>query len=230
LRQGRRALLEERLPPLQVALPGEGVLLDPGTLFSGPVAQVWLEVGFGAGEHLAGDARANPRIGLIGAEAYRDGIAALLRHIERDALTNIRVFADDARLLLDRLAEGSLARIVLLFPDPWPKRRHHKRRFISKATLDRLAFVLAAEAELLFATDHDGYMCWALEHLLAHPAFRWLARGPQDWRTRPYLEPTRYEAKALRQGRRCTYLRFCRRPRGEDTAPKILEESRPSLL
>jgi tRNA (guanine-N7-)-methyltransferase len=177
--------------------------------------EVWLEIGFGAGEHLAADARANPEIGLIGAEAYRDGIAALLRHIERDGLTNVRVFPDDARLLLERLTEGSLTRAVLLFPDPWPKRRHHKRRFVSRTTLDRLAFVLADEGELLFATDHDDYVRWTLEHVLAHPAFEWLARGPQDWRVRPYPAPTRYESKARARGRRCAYLRFARRARSE---------------
>jgi tRNA (guanine-N7-)-methyltransferase len=192
--------------------------------------EVWLEIGFGAGEHLAADAHANPEIGLIGAEAYRDGIAALLGHIKRDGIGNIRVFPDDARLLLDKLAEGSLARVVLLFPDPWPKRRHHKRRFISAAMLDRLAFVLADKGELLFASDHDGYVRWTLEHVLAHPAFEWPVSGPQDWRTRPYPASTRYESKALRQGRRCAYLRFIRRARGEGPEPKLLEDSAISPL
>jgi tRNA (guanine-N7-)-methyltransferase len=179
------------------------------------VAAVWLEIGFGAGEHLAEQAERHPEIGFIGSEVFEDGIVRLLGEIARRGLGNVRLFIDDARLLLDTLPAASIGRVFVLFPDPWPKRRHHKRRLIAPATLDLLAAVTEDRAELRLATDDRGYLAWMLEHLTAHPDFHWLARRPADWRERPPdWPPTRYEEKARAAGRRPAFLRFCRRPRG----------------
>lgn len=207
-------MVERLLPKLAVALP-TGRRLDPRGLFADRVADVWLEVGFGSGEHLAAQARAHPDIGLIGVEPYIYGVAGLLRTVATEGLGNVRVFADDARLLIDSLTEASVGRMFVLFPDPWPKTRHHKRRFINRKTLDAAARVLCDGAELRLATDHPEYCRWMLDHLWRHDAFAWLARTPRDWRERPDDWPeTRYEAKARAQGARPVFLRIRRVPRG----------------
>jgi tRNA (guanine-N7-)-methyltransferase len=180
-----------------------------------PVRDVWLEIGFGAGEHLAEQAEHHPEIGIIGCEVFEDGIVRLLGEVVRRRLGNIRLFADDARLLLAALPSNSIGRVFILFPDPWPKRRHHKRRLIAPATLDLLAEAMSDGAELRLATDDRDYLAWMLEHTIAHPDFAWLARRPTDWRERPEDWPaTRYEAKARAAGRMPAFLRFRRRPRG----------------
>jgi tRNA (guanine-N7-)-methyltransferase len=205
-------LQQELLPQLSIALPESGAL-DPTPLFPQSPAEVWLEIGFGGGEHLAAQAERHPEIGFIGSEVFENGVARLVSEVARRGLDNIRVFADDARLLLDRLAPASLGRVFILFPDPWPKLRHHKRRLVAPATLDRLAGVMRPGAELRLATDDPGYLAWMLEHVTAHPAFLWLARGPADWRQRPEDWPlTRYEEKARAAGRTPAFLRFIRRP------------------
>ncbi len=214
LRPGRKALLEELLPQLAVVLPEGGGRLDPAALFDSPPEGIWLEIGFGAGEHLAWQAEQHPGAGFLGAEFFVNGVAGLLREVRECGLANVRIHHGDARDLLDVLAPGSLDRVFILFPDPWPKARHHKRRLIRDDTLDRLAEVMKDGAELRLATDDMGYLSWMLERLNRHPAFEWLARGPRDWRERPAdWPPTRYEIKALDQGRRPIYLRFRRRPR-----------------
>jgi len=211
LRPGRQLLQNELLPRLAITLPATG-LLDPGVLFPTPPAQVWLEIGFGGGEHLAEQAERHPEIGFIGSEVFENGVARLVSEIARREFSNVRLFADDARLLLDILPPGSLGRVFILFPDPWPKLRHHKRRLVSPATLDRLAVVMQLGAELRLATDDPGYLAWMLEHVTAHPAFIWLARIPADWRQRPTdWPPTRYEEKARAAGRTPAFLRFARR-------------------
>ncbi len=181
---------------------------------------IWLEVGFGGGEHLAAQAALNPDIGFIGCEPYLNGIAALLAQIEQQALGNIRIHDDDALALIAALSAGSVGRVFVLFPDPWPKARHAKRRFICAEALDQLARVMVDGAELRLASDDAGYVRWTLSQIWAHGAFAWLAEGPADWRTRPSDWPeTRYEAKARQAGRSSTYLRFRRRPRkGAGTA------------
>ena len=212
LRAGWDQLLKERLPALSVDLSGSGPL-DPHRLFAPPREAIWLEIGFGAGEHLAWQAEHNPAVGFIGAEVFVNGVASLLRHVSERQLDNIRIHADDARPLLERLVPGSIARLFLLFPDPWPKARHSGRRFIQKETLDLLARVLRPGGELRVASDDPGYVAWALAHLMRHPAFCWTARRPQDWRQRPDDWPqTRYEAKARQAGRRPAFLIFRRRP------------------
>jgi tRNA (guanine-N7-)-methyltransferase len=215
LREGRRALLETLLPRLAVTLPDEEAqALEPLALFAPGTREVWLEIGFGAGEHLAAQARDHPDIGLLGCEPFINGVASLLRQVEALGLGNVRLFQDDARLLIHRLRPGSIARLFILFPDPWPKTRHHKRRIVGPATLERLAAILADGAELRLATDHADYARWMLRLLTAHPAFAWQARGPADWRARPADWPaTRYEAKAIAAGKRPYYFRFLRRAR-----------------
>ena len=211
LRPGQRRLHDTLLPRLAVTLPETGAL-DPAALFAERPASVWLEIGFGAGEHLAAQAEAHPDIGFIGVEVFENGVARLVAEIARRGLANIRIFPDDARVLLDALAPASLDRVFILFPDPWPKTRHHKRRLVSTATLDRLAVLMRPRAELRLATDDRDYLAWILEHATAHPDFEWLARRPADWRERPAdWPPTRYEEKARAAGRTPAFLRFVRR-------------------
>ena len=195
-------------------MPAEGAIGDPRTLFDPPAETVWLEIGFGGGEHLAAQAEAHPAIGLIGCEPFVNGIVSALGHVARRGLANVRLWPDDARLLLDRLPAGSLDRIFVLFPDPWPKARHAKRRFVSSENLDRLARLMRGGAELRLASDDADHVDWMLMQLLAHPAFEWTARRAADWREPPpdWL-PTRYEAKAVQHGVQPAYLRFRRRPR-----------------
>jgi tRNA (guanine-N7-)-methyltransferase len=208
LRQGRHRLKDDLLPRLAIDLPEQGAL-DPASLFPTPPRAVWLEIGFGGGEHLAEQAERHPDIGFIGCEVFENGVARLVGEIARRELANVRVFADDARLLLDCLAPASIGRVFILFPDPWPKRRHHKRRLVAPATLDRLAAVMQPGGELRLATDDRDYLARMLEHVTAHPDFQWLARGPADWRQRPADWPaTRYEEKARAAGRAPAFLRF----------------------
>lgn len=213
LRPGRDALVAQRLPEIRVALPPDGPL-DPRRLFDRPVAEVWLEVGFGSGEHLAAQARSHPDIGFIGCEPFVNGVASLLSLVVAEGIENLRIHPDDARPLIDALGDATIGRLFVLFPDPWPKTRHHKRRFIVPKTLDACARVLRDGAEFRLATDHPEYCRWMLEHLRRHAAFAWLARSPRDWRERPDDWPeTRYEAKTLAQGARPMFLRFRRRTR-----------------
>lgn len=212
LRAGRQRLLEELLPRIKVDLTEDR--LDPSALFKPQVRDVWLEVGFGGGEHLAEQARMHPDVGMIGCEPFINGVARLLSEIERDHLDNIRIHADDARDLIDNLAEGSIGRAFVLFADPWPKLRHNRRRFIGPENLDRLARVMKDGAELRLASDQMPLIRWMLFHTINHPDFDWMVHGPQDWRSRPDDWPqTRYEAKATGQGITCVYLAFRRRRR-----------------
>ena len=203
----------ELLPRLAVPVPAAGERLDPAALFGTAPAALWLEIGFGAGEHLAAQAAAHPEVAFLGAEVFVNGVASLLDHLRRRDLANVRIFADDVRLLLPALPAGSLDRVFLLFPDPWPKTRHAARRFVCRDTLDRLAVLMRPGAEFRIASDDPTYIAWALGQTLGHPAFAWLARQAADWRRPPPdWVPTRYEAKALAAGRQPAYLRFRRRP------------------
>jgi tRNA (guanine-N7-)-methyltransferase len=213
LRAGQRQRQSTLLPSLSFALPESGGL-DPARLFPEPRREIWLEIGFGGGEHLAAQAEQHPEIGLIGCEVFENGVAKLLGEIERRGLANVRIFANDARPLLSVLTSRSIGRVFILFPDPWPKARHHKRRLVTPATLDRLAEIMTDGAELRLATDDPGYLAWMLEHATNHPDFLWTARRPVDWRNRPDDWPaTRYEGKARKAGRVPAFLRFTRRPR-----------------
>ena len=209
LRAGQEALLDTLLPRLSIAVPPEPQKIDLAALF-GDERDIWLEVGFGAGEHLVWQAAQHPQVGVIGCEPYINGVAKCLAHIERAGVTNVRLFADDARLVMAALPPRSLSRVFVLFPDPWPKTRHHKRRFVQRSTLDVLAPLMKPGAELRLATDDPSYLPWMVEHACTHPAFEWLAEGPADWRTRPADWPgTRYETKRI--AGTPTFLRLRRR-------------------
>ncbi len=206
----QRERLARLLPEREITLPERGQLA-PGSLFTPPRARVWLEIGFGGGEHLAWQAAANPAVGLIGVEPYLDGVVRLLTMLDVAGASNVVVYTDDARLLIDRLQPGSLERIFVLFADPWPKKRHWKRRIINPATTARFADLLVEGGELRVATDDPGYRRWILATLLAEPRLEWQAEGPNDWRQRPPdWPPTRYEGKAIAAGRRPVFLQFRR--------------------
>lgn len=208
LNPGRKRALETVLPALR--LP-DGPL-DPAALFGFDIDDLWLEIGFGAGEHLAWQAARHPHIGFIGAEPYMNGVASLAARVDAEGLANLRIHCDDATSVLDRLPGNALGRVFILFPDPWPKVRHRHRRIVARPMLDRLARTMRESAELRAATDHGDYLDWMLEQLTTHPAFAWTAASADDWRQRPADWPeTRYEAKARMAGVKSTYLRFARR-------------------
>ncbi len=186
--------------------------MRPAALFGDrPTEATWLEIGFGGGEHLAAQARAHPAINFIGCEPFVNGMAKLLASIEQDKLDNIRIWDEDVTDLLPTLPDACLDRVYILYPDPWPKRRQRKRRLVSDDTLRELARVMRPGAELRFASDIDNYIGWVLARVLRSADFRWTASGPDDWR-RPYADwpGTRYEAKAIREGRVPSYLRVLR--------------------
>ncbi len=217
LREGRRRVLQRLLPELQI-FPADyqDGALDPRRLFKPEIGAVWLEVGFGAGEHLAAMARAHPNVGFIGCEPFINGVARLLAVVDQQGLNNIRIVMDDAGLLLDCLAGGSIDRAFLLFPDPWPKRRHNKRRFVAARNIAAMARILADGADWRMATDHMEYCRWILAHLDAARQFQWLARRPGDWRVRPDDWPaTRYEEKGIAAGRPPVFLIFRRQERNQ---------------
>ncbi|MBA3325988.1 MAG: tRNA (guanosine(46)-N7)-methyltransferase TrmB, partial [Rhodobacteraceae bacterium] len=177
----------------------------------GDARPVWLEIGFGGGEHLTALAAAHPEVGLIGAEPFVNGVAKALARIEAAALRNVRLHAGDARDLIDLLPEAALTRVYLLYPDPWPKTRHRERRFMNPENLAALARVTTPGAELRLATDIADYVRHAVRAAEAAPGFA-LQGGPEDWATAwPEWRTTRYEAKALCAGRAPRYLIFRRR-------------------
>jgi len=216
LRAGRKALLDAALPGLELALPEDGDLrIDPAVLFDPVPEKLFLEIGFGGGEHLAWQMAQHPEAGFLAAEYFITGVASLLGQLpEGGEGVPLRLYIGDARDLLEALPDACLDGIFILFPDPWPKKRHHKRRLIQRATLDLLARVLKNGGELRFASDDAGYLSWALQRLTVHPDLAWQVAGPDDWRRRTAdWPPTRYEEKALATGRRPAYLRFRRRGR-----------------
>ena len=210
LRRNHTRLVAELLPELRLS-DDPAALAEPDRLFGRAVKEVWLEIGFGGGEHLAWQAAHNPDIGLIGAEPFINGVAKLLSHIEEQQLDNVRILDDDVRPRLQQIDDASISRAFLLFPDPWPKSRHHKRRFVNQSNLVQLHRILKPGAEFRVASDIDDYVRWTLREVYSHGGFEWLAETPEDWRCRPPDWPqTRYEAKAEREGRSSAYLRFRR--------------------
>ena len=178
-------------------------------LFPVAMRRVVLEIGFGAGEHLTSAAASDGDTGFIGVEPFVNGMASAVAEIDRLGLRNVRLFDGDAGCLMDWLPAGSIVRVELLYPDPWPKRRHRKRRFVSPANLDRAARLLTPGGSFVLATDVASYAEWSLVRFRDHPAFRWTAREADDWR-RPFAgwTRTRYEAKALAAARRSVYLHY----------------------
>jgi tRNA (guanine-N7-)-methyltransferase len=204
LRRHQAELMSGLLPRLALDLSAP-LPLRPGR-------ETRLEIGFGGGEHLIEAAAREPDVDFIGCEPFVNGMAKLLAGVEAAGLSNIRLHRGDAAQILDRLPDASLSTVYLFYPDPWPKRRHRKRRFVSKENLERLARVMRPGAELRFATDIDDYAAWTLARLRACDAFRWRARRAEDWRA-PWdgWTQTKYEAKAMAAGRRPVYLTFVRK-------------------
>ena len=210
LRIHQADLIENLLPHLAIDIgsPAPPALAD---LFDVPPDDVRLEIGFGGGEHLIAEARAYPNLGFIGCEPYVNGMAKILTQIEAHNIGNIRLYAGDAAELLAWAPPRSIARLDLIHPDPWPKRRHWKRRFVQDATVAAMARILKPEAEFRFVSDIDDYCAWTLMHLMRAPEFSWTAERAADWREPwPGYTMTRYGRKAEREGRVTAYLRFRR--------------------
>jgi len=211
LRPSQQAYLDEDLAKLSPGPVGwdvnsEREAIDLEALFG--ARDVWLEIGFGGGEHMVHQAVANPDVGIIGCEPYINGVAMLLGKIRDSGAQNIAVHPGDARDMFDVLPAGSISRAFLLYPDPWPKKRHHRRRFVTPEHLEPLSKVLKKGAIFRVATDIPDYVRQTLEQVPRH-GFQWLAERPSDWRE-PWKDwiSTRYEEKALREGRTPHYLTF----------------------
>ena len=208
LRPHQAHLVADLLPALEV----DAARLESGApLFDFAPRELWLEIGFGGGEHLIAQAQAHPDIGVIGCEPFVNGVAKALAAIERQRVGNVRLRMGDARALIEATPTAALSRIFILYPDPWPKRRHNRRRFVSHETIAELARAARPGATVRFATDIDDYAGWTLSRFIACPHFRWQAQDAADWR-RPWDDwsPTRYEAKAKLAGRTPVYLTFVR--------------------
>ncbi|TPN58183.1 tRNA (guanosine(46)-N7)-methyltransferase TrmB [Mesorhizobium sp. B1-1-4] len=210
VRPQQAAALESGLDTYRLDLTTEAPS-DLRALFEADVSAVRLEIGFGGGEHLLHRATEAPMTGFIGVEPFVNGMAKMMMAVREKPLANLRVYDDDATRLLDWLPQASLDGIDLLYPDPWPKKKHWKRRFVSPVNLERFARVVKRGGEFRFASDIDTYVNWTLLHCRAHGGFAWQASEAVDWH-RPYdgWLGTRYEAKAVREGRRPAYLTFIR--------------------
>ena len=213
LRDEQQHLLNELLPALRLKLTSETTRgsLDPKALFPFAPSGLALEIGFGGGEHLLHRAAQSPETGFIGVEPFYNGVAKAVAGIHRMGLVNIRLHDGDAIDVLDALPASCLSKISILYPDPWPKRRQRKRRFVSAPAIEQMSRVLAPGAILQFASDIDDYLGWTLALVARAGTFEWLAQTATDWQT-PYegWPGTRYEAKAYREGRTPSYLTFRR--------------------
>lgn len=206
LKENQRQALDDLWPDVSLGLP-EQSLINPLNLFSSPRADLWVEIGFGGGEHLATLAALHPDIGFVGCEPFINGVASLMVHIQSHSLKNIRIVKDDARLLLARLPDQSTGRIFVLFPDPWPKQRHHKRRIIQEATVATFARILKKGGLLMMATDDAPYAVWMQSIMAQHHEFELMLEGRTSVYERPQYWPlTRYEQKGIAQGRSPVYL------------------------
>ena len=209
LRPRQAGLFETLLPRLALDLTAPAHKL--AALFVDPVDEVRLEIGFGGGEYLVSEARAHPRTGFIGVEPFVNGMAKALAAIADEHVANIRLHHGDALEVLAWLPPASLSQVDLIYPDPWPKRRHWKRRFVQDESVAALARILRPNGEFRFATDVADYAAWTLRHLMQSPHFAWTAESAEDWRRAwPGFPGTRYEAKAKRAGRMPCYLIFRR--------------------
>ena len=210
LRQRQSLLVDTLLPQLRISPADVDAFANTA---AAAFDQLSLEIGFGGGEHLAFDAQSHPNVCFIGCEPFVNGVAKLLAAIDERNIPNIRIYDGDALEILRALPEAGLRRITILYPDPWPKLRQRKRRFISHESIGLMARALCCGGEVRFATDIDDYSAWTLARFLANDAFEWRAAVPADWK-RPWANwpGTRYEAKAIREGRTPAYLTFVRRP------------------
>ena len=209
LRPGQKSRIDGLLPRLAIDL--DALPDNPAGIFAPEPTCLRMEIGFGGGEHLAAIAKADPEVGFLGVEPFLNGVAKLLGQIEQESLGNIRLLRGDARDVLAKLPDGALDRLYLLYPDPWPKRRQRKRRIVDAAFLMELARVIRPGGEFRFASDIDDYVGWTLARVMKNSAFSWRARIAGDWLT-PWAgwHRTRYEEKALREGRVPSYLIFDR--------------------
>ena len=208
----KQALLERVLPRLRISRPGPRPGgLDLAALFGRGYRRYGLEIGFGKGEHLAARAATEPETGFIGCEPYLNGLVAFLDRAEEQGLENVRVYDDDARHILEALAENALDVVYLIHPDPWPKRRHAKRRFVNPGNLDLLARILRPGGALLIVTDDPVHRQWTAIQMAQRREFEWTAECPADWRQAPagWIE-TRYAEKAERAGRSDTFFLYRR--------------------
>lgn len=209
LRVTQAGLMTALLPQLAVSVSSD--IGDPASLFPAKPHEIWLEIGFGGGEHLLHQAMCHPAIGFLGCEPFVNGAAKLLVTVSEADLANIRLHIGDAGELVDRLPRACISMIYLLYPDPWPKRRQRKRRFVSDGMLQRLARILKPGGQFRFATDIDDYAGWTLDRVLQCPEFAWNPATSADWLTPwPDWPGTRYEAKAVEAGRPRCYLTFVR--------------------
>ena len=223
IRKAKSTLLERFLPQIQIT---SETRLDKDSLFAFPIKELCLEIGFGSGDHLAGQALRHPENGYIGAEVFQNGVANLLTLItgirEGNSLPlhisllpsrsdNIRVYAGDIRLLFSRMPDNFLDKVFLLFPDPWPKKRHASRRFINPANLQELARIIKSGGILRIATDHPVYKRWTLRQMHQCSDFVWTATCGSDWKHEPQdWVKTKYQQKALTEGRRPIFLDYRR--------------------
>ena len=209
LRAGIQALLTDMLPALRFDATRPPVAQFGSA--NGLRAELALEIGFGGGEHLAGLAEANPGTNFIGAEPFVNGVASLLRHIQTRHLSNIRIWDDDVRLILPALPVAGLSQVFIMFPDPWPKKRHAARRILQPEMMDILAQLIRPGGQLVLASDDSTAKSWLLQTAMSHQQFCWTARRPADWRDRPsHLPATRYMAKAEKASRRPSWFIFDR--------------------
>lgn len=210
----RQNILETLLPTLEIPMEAmaQKAALAPATLFQTKPAQIWMEIGFGSGEHLSALMRRHPDRAYIGAEPFVNGMSNFLLDIEQEPHGNIRVFMDDAMLVVEALADESLDGFYILNPDPWHKKRHHKRRIVRKETLDQFARVLKPGAAFIMSTDVPYLAEWIVTEAVNHPAFEWQAQSAADWKTRPKdWIITKYEEKGAKGASEMVYLLFKKR-------------------
>lgn len=209
LKPGRQNAYEEVMAWARIFLPDGAEDIDPKDFFDFPVKTVWLEVGFGNGEQLVHQALNNPDIGMIGCEPFLNGVSALCRDIKEKGIKNIRIWQDDARLLLPSLRSKTFGRTFVLNSDPWPKKRHHKRRFIQTETLDEIHRLMVTGSELRLSSDDPSLNEWQLEKPYFHPGYEWLANDAAGWRERPAdMLGTRYQNKGAVAGRATMFFNF----------------------
>ena len=207
LRRGMQALLDHMLPDLR--FDATRPLATQFGRTDSQQADLALEIGFGGGEHLAGLAEANPAVNYIGAEPFVNGVASLLRHIQTRQLSNIRIWDDDVRLILPALPLAGVSQVFIMFPDPWPKKRHAARRILQPEMMDGVAQLIRPSGQLVLASDDPTAKGWLLETAMSHPQFCWTARRPADWRKRSLCLPaTRYMAKAEQESRQPSWFIF----------------------
>jgi tRNA (guanine-N7-)-methyltransferase len=214
LNPARQQALARLLPELEIPKHclDDNEALDPQSLFAFTPNELFCEIGFGNGEHLINLVRNHPEDGFLGAEPFINGMSAFLKELDADNRHNIRVLMDDAFFLVDSLTPRCLDGLYILNPDPWPKKKHHKRRIINQDTLSRFARILKPGAHLYITTDSDSMAGWAIRHAVMHDAFNWLAERCADWQQPPYnWQPTRYEEKGRQAGHHQYYLVLMRR-------------------